>query len=233
MLIAHGPAGYLLTKLISPFLLKNYKEQSEKDRVYNYLLAAGIIGGIAPDFDFIYHIFIDSTRTPHHSYITHMPIFWIGLCLLFSGLGKFFKNTTITAVAITFCAAAMLHLTLDTFTGVIYWLYPISGQGFNIVKVADVHLGWVQNFTHHWTFIFEIAIFMFAMAVYLRVKETIRDIVNAYRKYQKLREITKRLIICLTGILIILFAGSLKFSLDNKVFSKALQFKRIVAEMLN
>jgi|WetSurMetagenome_2_1015567.scaffolds.fasta_scaffold66492_3 inner membrane protein len=233
MLIAHAPAGYLLTRLLSRTLFKDFVIPDRKNKKYQWLMAAGILGAIVPDFDFIYHLFIDSARTPHHSYLTHMPVFWLGMLLILTSVGIIRKNRMFIVLSTTFCLCAVLHLALDTVTGVIYWFYPLSALGINLCKVADVNRWWVHNFTHHWTFLFEIAIVTTAMIMFLRVKETIADIIHLYRWNTTLGLLTMRIGICTLGIAVIALVGSMKSSIDNRAVEKVIKLKHYVVHMFD
>lgn len=228
MLIAHAPAGYLLTRILARTAFRDVVRPLRNNRMYQYCMAAGIIGGIAPDFDFIYHLFIDSARTSHHAYLTHMPVFWIAVWGILAITARARKSRIGMAIATIFCASALLHLTLDTLTGVIYWFYPLSHKGVNVFKVADVHFWWVENFTHHWTFFFEIAIVTAAMIVFMRLRETAGEIVRLFRQHGTLRAITARLTVCVFGIVVIALVGSMKFSIDNRAVEKVIRLKHQV-----
>jgi inner membrane protein len=192
-------------------------------------MIAGVIGGIFPDFDFIYHIFIDSDRTPHHQYLTHLPLFWAGVWAVLFLIGVWKRDRRFMAVVTTFCASAMLHLVFDTLTGVVYWFKPLSSLGVNVFKVADVHVWWVRNYVDHWTFLFEIAIIVTAMIVFLRVKESVAMVAGLLRQNVPLRQLLVRITICVFGAGLIILVGSLEFNIDNKLFHKAVKLKHKVA----
>jgi hypothetical protein len=124
------------------------------------------------------------------------------------------------------CAAAILHLVCDTITGEIYWLYPLSSRGFNLFSVSDVHVWWVQNYISHWTFLVEIAISTIAMVVFLRIKETINDLVHIVNHSAKLRSIIVRLTVCITGVMLVILIGSQRFDIDNRIFKKIIFLKQ-------
>ena len=233
MLVAHAPAGYLLGRVLSRTLLRDTFQPEQKKRLHRYLMTAAVLGGIFPDFDFFYHIVIDSSQTPHHSYFTHMPVFWLATWFMLTGMGMILRNRAFIAVTTAFCLSALLHLALDTLTGVIYWFYPLSARGVNVFKVADVHRWWVENYTHHWTFIIEIIITTTAMAVFLRVRETFADIADLFRRHKNLRALSLRLAACALGIAVIALVGSLKFSIDNRAIAKAAKLKRAVVTIIH
>jgi inner membrane protein len=228
MLLAHAPAGYLLTRFLTRTIFKNSIDPKRSDQFYQIIITAGVIGAILPDFDFIYNLFFDSNRTPHHHYITHLPIFWVTLMLLSTIVGMLLKIPKFTITAVTGGASALLHLACDTITGDIYWLYPLSDRGFNIFAVSDVHLWWVQNYLSHWTFLIEIGITFIAMVVFLRVKETVSDLMNLLRQSARLRAILVRFTVCITTVVLIILVGSIRFDIDRRIMKKMIAIKHRV-----
>jgi len=231
MLLAHAPAGYLLTRLLSRTIFKNSVDPKRSDRLYQLLMVAGIIGAILPDFDFLYQIFFGSRKDSHHAYITHIPLFWVGICSLLVAVGYWRKNRHFIAVAITGCMSALLHLGCDTITGVIYWFAPLGKKGINLFAVSDVHLWWVHNYTYHWTFLLEIAIVAVAMIYFLRVKETITGLVLLFRHSPTLRAITLRITVCTIGVALVILVGSLRFNIDNRIVDKMNKIRHHVVKM--
>lgn len=233
MLIAHAPAGYLVTRIISWCCRKlNLCKFSE---ILNnpVVLIAGISGAILPDIDFIYHIFIDSDRTPHHSYWTHMPFFWLMIWGILFLIGRWRKQPLFIAAASMLCLNALFHLVLDTLTGVIYWLYPLSHHGFNIFKVPGTRIWWVHQFMNHWTFLIEIVIISAAMFIYIKPREAFRELKNVFTQHPRLQMLSFRTVVCLFGVASIILVGSMRFSIDNKLFAKALKFKQLVVQTLH
>jgi inner membrane protein len=231
MLIAHAPAGYLLGRIMSWVVKKDPAAFPDMEKTSRSIVTAAIIGGIAPDLDFIYHIFIDSARTPHHSYFTHMPFFWAGLWIVLYVIGKVRRDSSFRTIAAAFCLGAILHLLLDTFTGVIYWFYPFWGKGVNFFAVADVHVWWVENFTRHWTFTFEIAIIAAAMAVYLGPKKTLDDLALLFR-HEKLRSLFLRCTVCAIGLAVVVLVGSMQFNVQSHALELVIKLKHHVERML-
>jgi inner membrane protein len=233
MIIAHAPAGYLLARLLSSTMSKDLAHSDGKDRWHHTFVAAGILGGIFPDFDLIYQFLFDPLVDSHHAYFTHLPVFWLAAWGLLSGIGTVLKNRSFIALSTIFCLSAGLHLVLDTLTGVIFWFYPISGKGINVFKVADVHVWWVHNYMYHWTFLFEIGIVMAAMLVFLRVRESTQVVMHLFRRQEKLRSLTLRLGVCVFGLAVIAVVGSMKFTIDNKAAAKIIKMKHYVARMFD
>jgi inner membrane protein len=233
MIIAHGPAGYLLTKLFTNTIFRNSISPQHNAKRYNVLILTGIIGGIMPDFDFICYILSSSNRIPHHLYLTHMPFFWICMMSLLVVTGTLLRKPYFTAVSITLCSSALLHLIFDTLTGDIYWLYPFSRHPFNVFSVHGTYIWWVHNYMHHWTFLFEIAIITYAMILFLRIQETFRHLFFIVQTDKTLQKIIVRLSICAVGITLILLVGSIKFEFDDKVIKKVMSLKHHVSKNLS
>ena len=73
MLIAHLPAGYLLSKGMLAMEHLHHLSAQTKRR----LVVAGMAGAIFPDIDLLYFYLIDHRQHGHHSYWTHLPLFWV------------------------------------------------------------------------------------------------------------------------------------------------------------
>lgn len=160
MFIAHLPAGYLLTK--------NLQKRFEIDRY----LFAGLIGSIFPDFDIPYFFLVDHQQTPHHSYWIHLPFYWMLIPLISLTFLFLSKKKEYLTITIIFLSNVMLHLILDTVVGKIEWLYPLSTKSFAFFEVPSVYHFWFYNFLFHWTFLFEIAIIVWALFVLLKSKNS-------------------------------------------------------------
>jgi len=76
MLIAHLPAGYLLTKALIA------KLPSHAALNKRYLLFLGLFFSIVPDLDLFYFYFVDSTEH-HHKLFPHVPVFWLGVFIIY------------------------------------------------------------------------------------------------------------------------------------------------------
>ncbi|MGB1234534.1 MAG: metal-dependent hydrolase [Planktomarina sp.] len=147
MFIGHLPAGYLGLVITSP-----HTPWAKP------IIAATLLGSIAPDLDMLWFTFIDST-IHHHHLITHRPFTWI-LTLL---LGLTFRSKLICAFAI----GALLHCTLDTIAGSVMWLWPINDAAFHLVTVQATHSHWALSFLNHWTFKVEIALTLLATIIFI------------------------------------------------------------------
>jgi len=166
MIIAHIPAGYLVSKSIALFNNQNR----------NLYIAAGILGSVAPDIDVIYFYQYTDRTVNHHYFWSHIPHYWMviagySLFLLMLTSRRFFL------AGIIFFSNIFLHLFLDTVVGGIAWRYP---KDDTLIRFIDVPAtlnpteiyeyglpGWLLNLMNHWTFQIEIAIVFTAALVFL------------------------------------------------------------------
>jgi inner membrane protein len=147
MLVAHAPAGYLLTQLGG-------------DRTRRYV-ALGLAGSIFPDVDLLWFYFVDHRAHMHHSYWTHIPFYW----------GVLWIACELMALgwpARVFLANVMLHLVLDTIAGGIEWAFPLTTHRYVWTHVPPGHGFWLWNFVLHWTFLLELPIVAAALVVSVR-----------------------------------------------------------------
>lgn len=171
MFIAHMPAGFLLSR----YLLKDERDEP----AYIKYLLIGLIASIAPDFDLAYFHLIDARQHPHHSYWTHIPIFWVGIyTLLLYPVYKWLGRTGVKLLSM-FLLCGLLHMSLDSVASGIKWLYPIDKSYFGLWRIPSVYDWWVANYLFHWTFVIEVVICSIAGVVFFRDKELRNDL-----KYQ-------------------------------------------------
>lgn len=156
MFIAHLPAGFLLTRALQRRL---------KTAKYLWI---GLVASVFPDIDLLYFYFVDHQRTLHHEYWTHLPIFWAAIWLAVLLVNFFVKSRKVFLVSTIFLANIFLHLILDSFAAGITWLYPFSRTSFALVTVPARYPFWIESFVFHWTFLVEIAIVVWALAMWLR-----------------------------------------------------------------
>jgi hypothetical protein len=80
MLLAHAPAGYLLTRFLARTVFKESIDPKRSNRLYQVVMFAGLIGAILPDIDFIYISFLseqDTTPLIYKSYANTMDFITI------------------------------------------------------------------------------------------------------------------------------------------------------------
>ncbi len=153
MFIAHAPAGYCLTTLLLSTFVRPINT-----RAYQDYLWIGLIASVLPDLDLAYFYLIDHRQHPHHTYITHIPIYWFAGTLLLWSWGDLLCNKRLMWGAVIICANVMLHLALDSVASRIFWLHPISEAGMGLFHVPSQYGWWVWNYVLHWTFGLEIMI---------------------------------------------------------------------------
>lgn len=157
MLIAHLPAGYLLSDRLAG--------RGPRRRA---LMVTGLIASVLPDTDLLWFYLVDGRQTLHHDFAFHWPLFWIAAV----GLG-WLVTRPFTAGATPFAGIAlaglMLHMILDSVAGGITWLAPFSPWSLRLVEVPATRDWWVWSFTLHWTFALELAILLCA-ALRLRAR---------------------------------------------------------------
>ena len=156
MLIAHLPSGYLLGAASQR--LVNTRTRS--------LMAAALLGSVAPDFDMLYFHLIDARRTPHHDYFTHWPFFWLAVGAALVAIASFSARLR-SSVALAFTAGTLLHMALDSVAAQIHWLMPFDDFAVELVVVPAAYSNWVWNFVLHWTFGLEITICLMALLLFV------------------------------------------------------------------
>jgi inner membrane protein len=136
-------------------------------RYFLPFLAIGLLASIAPDLDLLYFYTIDHHRHLHHSYWTHIPMFWLLLYLfLLAPVWRLYRNHGLLLLNIIFLNIT-LHLLLDSFAGGIKWLYPVDPEYFRLFHITKRFNWWVANYLIHWTFLCELGItFSAALTVY-------------------------------------------------------------------
>ena len=145
MLIAHLPVGYTVTRLY----MRNQRD--------NFVLGAGLVGSVLPDIDLIYHVLLSDGRTPHHAYLTHIPIVWIVICAIML-LAQGTWQTTIYRAFLALSLNSLVHVALDTPMGGIMWLYPASNKMIYFFTLPKAPPHWIVTAMTHWTFRIEIAL---------------------------------------------------------------------------
>lgn len=139
----HIAGGYLTGKLGALFIpALNTPE----------LLVLTAFFGFVPDLDFFFafgktkKFVITEEETNHHLYITHAPIFYIAIFILWLII---FPESELYAY--TFILGTLSHLLIDTFAsdGTL-WLYPFSKKLYGIKLDQPIRIK-NENFWQHWT----------------------------------------------------------------------------------
>ncbi len=149
MFIAHLPAGYITAKLL-------FKQFADTGFSAKLLVLAGVLGGIAPDFDMFYFYLIDNRQNHHHTYWPHYPVLWLAILATSSIWFKLAANKSSAALALLFSISGFIHMLLDSIVGDIWWFAPFVDKPYAMFTVEAVYKPWWLNFILHWSFVLEI-----------------------------------------------------------------------------
>lgn len=152
MILAHLPSGYVLARL---------------GRAPKGLpLAAALAGSVFPDLDLIWFYLVDDRAVHHHRYWMHAPAFWAMVALVCLPLIARLAPRFLKAASFFFVAIG-LHLILDSLAGSIMWLWPVSTRLYALVEVPATRSHWILSFLTHWSVLAELAILLWAAALFL------------------------------------------------------------------
>lgn len=164
MFFAHLPAGYLLTRGL--LTARGAADLADVER--RRLMAAGLVASVLPDFDLAYALLAHS-NVSHRAFLTHAPLAWLALATGVAVLAWSWGRPDWQRLNLAVLANVWLHLALDTVAAPVRWLYPFSGQWFELVRVPYLAgLPWYLSFMAHWTLLIELAIVATALAVWRR-----------------------------------------------------------------
>ncbi|MGH8529276.1 MAG: metal-dependent hydrolase [Nevskiales bacterium] len=155
MFIAHAPAAYLVTRLLLSRLGYTGTRATS-------LLLAGILGALAPDLDLLYFYAIDHRQHHHHSYFTHFPVLWVGLCVA-TTIWVHQASRYLRVLALVFSINGFVHMCLDSIVGDIRWFAPFSETPFSLFSVPALYTPWWLNFLLHWSFALELLVLAWAI----------------------------------------------------------------------
>jgi hypothetical protein len=156
LFVAHLPAGYLLSRQLT----RHPKLQS--------WLWLGLLGSVLPDFDLAWFYLVDGRQHLHHSYWTHLPIYWLAIAAGWLLLAALLRAKRLVRAGLVLFPNVFLHLALDTVAGKIRWLHPWSSESFALFDVPARYGSWIENFLRHWTFGIEVGLVALALVVFLR-----------------------------------------------------------------
>lgn len=159
MITAHIPSGYVLARAAD---------------WSGPTMAAAIAGAVWPDADLFLFYFVDHASIHHHRYWVHIPAFTLLASALAVILAFRFAPRFLALVA-AFCAGWCLHILLDAPVGGLMWEWPVSQALLSPISVPMTENPWVLSFVLHWTFSFEIAIWVAAAILFLRHRKTAGD----------------------------------------------------------
>ena len=164
MFIAHFPAGFILTHALI------HQQHAPDSLVYKRLLWLGLCASVFPDSDFIYFYLVDAQQHFHHSYWTHIPLYWFALYMTTLLISAAVGTTLWLRATHVFFLNVLLHCALDTTAGGILWLFPWDLHYFRLAHVPHVYNGFYTNFLLHWTFLLELLIIAVASILAWRIR---------------------------------------------------------------
>jgi len=176
MIIAHMPSGYIMSTCILRRFAGSIPTSSTA------VIAAGILGALAPDFDMVYFHLIDHRQTLHHKYFTHWPIVWLPLAAITALWFNRARQSKAAFLSLIFCLGGVLHVMLDSFVGDIWWFAPFVDQSYAMFSVPARFKPWWVSFILHWSFAVEIAICIWALLIYRGRRGRFSDPLSAVTK---------------------------------------------------
>jgi len=158
MLIAHLPAGYIAGSALARFA---NRQKSVDPRCF---MAVLLLASVLPDFDLLWFHLADDCQHFHHTYWSHIPVFWLGVGVLTSVVATALRHRSALPYIGALTAGTLLHMILDTVAGGILWFYPLSPVEYRWVDVPSIYGWWVANFVLHWSFLLELGLLGVALA---------------------------------------------------------------------
>lgn len=164
MLTAHAAAGYVVAKLFT-----HLKPQQLSNRCWAMF---GLTSGLLPDIDMLYFYWVDLGKVHHHRYISHWPIFWLVWLIISYFYWRKRPQQTYAALALLLGINGCIHLFLDTLVGDIWLFMPWIDKSFAFFTVPALYKPWYWNFILHWSFTFEISVWLLAIFMFFRTTKT-------------------------------------------------------------
>lgn len=187
MIIGHMPGGFIL----SYAMLRKQRQLTG----YGWLLLAGLFASILPDLDLFYQHFIDHHLHGHHSYWTHIPIYWVGIYFVMLVLVYKWGQQKLQLLVHVMFAGVMSHMLLDSVTSGIKWLYPFDNHYIGLWRlwlIPSRYDWWVLNYITHWTFIYELALLGISLTILWRDKALCRTVYQLLMRLVPARMSVKR-----------------------------------------
>ena len=161
MLTAHAPAGYAVSKLAVSMGWIPKSAASPRTAI-----GVGVFAALLPDLDMLYFLTIDQRQHLHHSYWTHIPLFWVAVCGA-AIIGSFLLRChRIIPLIVLAGVNLLLHCFLDTIVAGILWHKPFSHRYTVFAEVPNVYPYTALNFILHWTFVLEVLVWLAALGMF-------------------------------------------------------------------
>jgi inner membrane protein len=149
MLTAHLPSGYIAGRMVPPGIVA--------------AMPVALVASVLPDVDMIWFHFVDNGAIHHHRYWVHIPAFWLAVAVVALPL---LALRGYLATGLVFFGVILLHLLLDTLSGGILWAAPFNEKLYALVEVPANYSHWIVSFMLHWTFLAELAIWVWAATLW-------------------------------------------------------------------
>jgi inner membrane protein len=186
MIIGHLPSGYIVSKL----LINKYWSNDEN---ITLLMIVGTIGAIAPDIDMFYFYLVDKRHHHHHTYWTHYPILWVSIICISMFWYYNSKTKCWSKLCLLFSWCGFLHIILDSIVGDIWWGAPFLNTPFALFTIPALYNPWWLNFIFHWSFLLEVATWLFAFYLFLNKGNQFNSIkTTSNQPFQRTRKTSGR-----------------------------------------
>ncbi|MEQ1953518.1 metal-dependent hydrolase [Mesorhizobium sp. CN2-181] len=154
MLIGHLPLGYI----IGSTLRRRYG-------VARGIIAASLLGSIAPDIDMLRFYLIDFGRYNHRYYFTHWPSFWLVTAAATLPLIHRLRRSWVLP-AVGFYLGVASHLASDTVQGPVRWFAPFSTTAYELVRIPANYGHWILSAVGYWTFLLDLVVCFAALMLW-------------------------------------------------------------------
>lgn len=142
MILAHPFAGVCITHLVA----SRWKSLNTKQQALVWV--TGITASILPDLDLVLTPFFPDTS--HHFFLTHTPMFYLVIGLLFALALLYLEKVKGTNVLflekllIIALVNIFIHISLDVIAGNIRLFWPVDLSTYNLIPVSSIN--WVENY---------------------------------------------------------------------------------------
>lgn len=170
MIFAHGPLAVLATlMMLKTAVVRRRAHRSNDFSRHDVFLfgVMGFIGGIFPDIDILYDVFVDASR-PHRVFLTHTPVLYFVIILVVVLLTWKRRTARLFLFVASFVVGAFSHLFADSIGGKIMWLFPISHR---FMGFADFGIPFVNGNLLFYNFFAEgiVLFFFFSLLIHHRL----------------------------------------------------------------
>ena len=142
MILAHPFAGACTTHLVA----SRWKKLNTKQQALVWV--TGITASILPDLDLALTPFFPGTS--HHLFLTHTPMFYLVIGLIFALVLLYFEKAKgknvlfVEKLLIVALINIFVHISLDVVVGNLRLLWPIDMTTYNIFPVSSTNF--VENY---------------------------------------------------------------------------------------